>query len=121
VPSAGIVPSFDELGDGRLRLGLVQEAAAVDRLAFERGEEALAHGVVVGIADRTHGRADASQRRPKAMEVYCEPWSEWWMTLSGRRRYKAMSSASSTNSAFRCIAIAQPTIRRLKTSRTTAR
>ncbi len=30
-------------------------------------------------------------------EVYCVPWSEWWMTARGRRLYSAMSSASSTN------------------------
>ena len=30
------------------------------------------------------GRTPASrQRLPKAIEVYCEPWSEWWMTSAG--------------------------------------
>ena len=29
-------------------------AAAIEQLAFESGEEALAHGVVIGVADRAH-------------------------------------------------------------------
>ena len=43
------------------------------------------------------------------------------MTSSGRRRHTAMSSASSSNSVRRWFAIAQPTIRRLNASSTTAR
>jgi hypothetical protein len=37
---------------GHLGLDLGREPAWLLQLAFERGEEALAHGVVVGIADR---------------------------------------------------------------------
>jgi hypothetical protein len=33
-------------------LGL--EPAPVEKLAFQRGEEALAHGIVVGVSDRAH-------------------------------------------------------------------
>ena len=78
MPPARIVPSFDELEDGLARLSGIAEAPAVDQLALQCGEEALGHGVVVGIADGAHRRADAiaSQGWPKAMEVYCEPWSE---------------------------------------------
>jgi hypothetical protein len=36
------------------RLGLRLEPAALEQFAFESREEALAHGVVIGIADRTH-------------------------------------------------------------------
>ena len=43
------------------------------------------------------------------------------MTPPGRRCAIAMSSASSTSSVRRCVAIAQPTMRRLHTSSTTAR
>src|SRR5579872_4089642 len=50
--AATIVEAFDECEDRRARLGLVLEAAALEQLAFERGEEALAHGVVVGVSDR---------------------------------------------------------------------
>jgi hypothetical protein len=35
------------------------ESPTIDELAFEGGEEALAEGVVVGVADRTHGRTHA--------------------------------------------------------------
>ena len=37
-------------------------------------------------ADPIEGRTLAwRQRFPNAMEVYCAPWSEWWITLCGRR------------------------------------
>jgi len=54
-----IVEAFDEgeQGHARLRLGL--EPAAVQEFAFERGEKALRHGVVVGVANRAHGGANA--------------------------------------------------------------
>src|SRR5712664_3001252 len=41
-------------------LGLRCEPAACQQLAFQCGEEALAHGVVVGITDRSHGWAHAA-------------------------------------------------------------
>ena len=49
-----VVPTFDEAEAGHLGLDLGREPAALQQFAFERGEEALAHGVVVGIADRSH-------------------------------------------------------------------
>ena len=54
-----IVPTFDELEDGHARLRLGAELAPVEQLAFEGGEEALAHRVVVGVTDRSHGRPHA--------------------------------------------------------------
>ena len=37
--------------------------------------------------DPIKGRTPASShRRPKAQDVYCVPWSEWWITVSGPRR-----------------------------------
>ena len=42
----GIVPSLDELEDRQAGLGLGLELAPVEQLAFERGEEALAHRIV---------------------------------------------------------------------------
>ena len=48
-----------------MRRGLYQPsseglpAAPVDELAFQAGEEALGHGVVVGIAHTAHRRANA--------------------------------------------------------------
>ena len=41
------------------RLGLCLEPAASEQLALKRGEEALAHGIVVCVADRTHRGAHA--------------------------------------------------------------
>ena len=59
MPSARIVPSFDELEDGHAGLGVRAQAYPVDELALERGKEALAHGIVVAIANRSHGGPDA--------------------------------------------------------------
>src|SRR2546425_253628 len=55
-----VVPAFDEVEDGEARVGLRAEAFAIEQLALERREEALAHGVVVGIAYTAHRRPDAS-------------------------------------------------------------
>src|SRR5512134_662962 len=52
-----VVPALDELEDRHARLGLRRKAPAIEQLAFERREEALAHRVVVGIAHRAHRRA----------------------------------------------------------------
>src|ERR1700686_2983508 len=49
-----VVPAFDEAEAGDLRRGLRRKAAAFEQLAFEGREEALAHRVVVGVADRSH-------------------------------------------------------------------
>ena len=46
-----VVPTLGEIEDGHLRLGLGLEAAAVQQLAFQRGEEAFAHGVIETVAD----------------------------------------------------------------------
>ena len=56
-----VVPAFDEVEHGTLGFGLGLESPPIEQLAFERREEALGHGV---------------QRMPKAIEVYCVPWSE---------------------------------------------
>ena len=58
MPAAGIVPSFDELEASYARLGLGAELAPIEQRAFERGEEALAHGIVVGVADLSHRGSD---------------------------------------------------------------
>jgi hypothetical protein len=55
------------------------------------------------------------------MEVYWEPWSEWWITPFGLRVAGAMFKASTTSRVARVVAIDQPTIRRLHASSTTAR
>ncbi len=53
-----VVPALDELEDGELRLGMRTEGRAIDEFTFECREEALAHRVVVAIADRPHRRTD---------------------------------------------------------------
>ena len=56
----GIVETFDELKDSRPRLAVRSEATPIDQLAFEGGEETLAHRiVVVGVADRACRRTNA--------------------------------------------------------------
>ena len=49
-----VVPAFDEAEAGHTRFCLGCEPAAIQQLAFERGKEALAHGVVIDVADRAH-------------------------------------------------------------------
>jgi hypothetical protein len=51
---ARVVEALDEFEHGGPRLGLRLEPALVEKLAFQRGEEALAHGIVVGVSDRAH-------------------------------------------------------------------
>jgi hypothetical protein len=75
-----VVPAFDEGEDGHAGLGLGAEPPAVDEFTFDGGEETLAEGVVsyASPTEPIEGRTLASrQRLPKAIEVYCEPWSEW--------------------------------------------
>ena len=52
----GIVPALDEIKQRHAGLDLGLEAAAVEQLAFEGGEEALAQGVVETVAHRAHRR-----------------------------------------------------------------
>jgi hypothetical protein len=58
VSSARIVETLDELEDVNARLGLRLEATPIEQLAFECGEEALRHCVVIGVSDRPHRGAN---------------------------------------------------------------
>ena len=58
MPSAGIVPGFDEVEHGHARLGLIPESFPLDEFSLERREKALTHRVVVGITDRAHRGLD---------------------------------------------------------------
>lgn len=58
VPAPCVVEAFDEIEDREFGVGGGKESGAVEELALERGEEALAHRVVVAIADRTHRGAN---------------------------------------------------------------
>ncbi len=53
--------------------------------------------------------------------MYWLPWSEWWITESGRRVCSAMFNAPITRSAVIRLPIDQPATLRLKASITTAR
>ena len=54
-----IVPALDELEDGHPCFGMRPEPPALEQLAFEGREEALAHRIVVAIPDRSGGGAHA--------------------------------------------------------------
>src|SRR3990172_3217282 len=58
-PAHWVVPAFDDLEDRNARLGFRLAAPVREQLALKRCEEALAHGVVVGIAHRSHRRPNA--------------------------------------------------------------
>src|ERR1700722_6465586 len=51
VATGRVVEAFEELKGGPPRLAVRSEAAPIDQLAFEGGEETLAHRIV-GVADR---------------------------------------------------------------------
>ena len=55
----GVVEVLDEPEHGDLRFSAGGEAMPVDQLAFERGEEALAYGVVERVTCGAGGRPDA--------------------------------------------------------------
>src|SRR5690349_7604671 len=52
--AARVIPTFDEIEYRHACLDLGLEAAALEQLAFERGEKALAHGIVETVSHRTH-------------------------------------------------------------------
>src|SRR3989442_4848499 len=64
--AARVVPAFDEVEDGQARVGVSREAVPIEQLALEGREEALAEGVVVGVADASHRRPDAGVATPPA-------------------------------------------------------
>ena len=55
-----IVPALEPLEEGHPRLGPTRKTAAIQDLAFEGGEEALGHRIIVRIAGGPHGRHHAS-------------------------------------------------------------
>src|SRR5215469_18235389 len=52
--AARVIPAFDEIEYRHARLDLSLEAAALEQLAFERGEKAFAHRIVETVAHRAH-------------------------------------------------------------------
>lgn len=66
------VPAFNERKAGNAGFSPGLDLSSVEPLAFEGGEDALAHSSVVAIAERAYRRVHAPfplQRRPKATEV----------------------------------------------------
>jgi hypothetical protein len=74
-----VVPALNEVEDGHTGLSLVPETGAIEQLAFKRAKK-LSH-IALSYASPTlpiDGRTPAClQRRPNAMDVYCDPWSLW--------------------------------------------
>jgi hypothetical protein len=52
MPPGRVVEALDEVEDGYASRGVGPEAVAIEQFALEGGEEALAHGVAIGVADR---------------------------------------------------------------------
>ncbi len=65
VAAQRIVEALDVAEDSHPCLGLRAEATASQQLAFEGREEALGHGVVVGVANRAHRRTHARFGAPR--------------------------------------------------------
>src|SRR5215208_3143319 len=61
-----IVPALNEAEDGHFCLCLGCEPASGQQFAFQCCKEALAHRVIVGISDRSHGRAYTGLAAPAA-------------------------------------------------------
>ena len=54
MPAVRIIPPFDVREDGQARFLMCTEAATIDQLTFQGGEETLAHRVVIAVASRPH-------------------------------------------------------------------
>ena len=55
MPPVRIVPRLDKVEHSHLCLRLIPELPPFDQLTFQRREKALAEGVVVGVANGSHG------------------------------------------------------------------
>jgi hypothetical protein len=121
--TVGIVEAFAVVEDRHPGLGAGAEAVAVAQLPFQGGEEALGHGVASGVADRAQRGSDAgfTAAATKGQAGVLAALVAVMDQALGRRRQMAMSRASMTSSVPSWSAIAQPTIRRAHTSRTTGR
>ncbi len=58
--AGGIVEAFDEGEDRHPGFRMRLEPTPIQQLTFQRREEALAHGVVIRTANRSHRRSNAS-------------------------------------------------------------
>src|SRR3954452_13967941 len=105
----GVVPAFDPGEHCQAGFGTGFEGFAVDEFALETSEEALSHGVVVRIADRSHGRLHThlAAAVAKGQASILAPLVAMMNDMCrGRRCCKAIFSAPSTRSAFICSPLA---------------
>src|SRR5579864_5227127 len=109
VTSARVVPALDPLEHRHLGLGLALEPPSVQELTLERGEEALRHRVVVGIADRAHGRHDTGLPAALAERVACVlPGFNWSsqrslrLHLTSKIFIAVQSDANASEGGARC-------------------
>ena len=118
-----IVPGLDEAENGHARFGLRLEAAARQKFAFERCEEAFAHRVVVTIRNRSHRRANIgflaaqSERKRRVLRALIGMMDHADGIALVNRHVERIDDDLLPIS----FAIDQPTMRRLNASRTTAR
>ena len=79
-----VIPPLDVGEDLSVRVAMVVEADSVEELAFETGEKALGHSVVIAVPDRAHRGDDArlaaalgeGQVRASLSRRCWQPWSE---------------------------------------------
>src|SRR3954469_2473708 len=57
--SVRVVEAFDEVENRIASVVVIAKARSIDQFTLEGGEEALAHGVIVAIADGAHRRSYA--------------------------------------------------------------
>lgn len=82
VAPARVVPAFDPGEHGQAGLDLAPEAAPVWQFAFQAGEEALGHCVVVGIADTAPGGRPPTSPR-NALPASQAAWASQFKMVSG--------------------------------------
>ena len=86
MPTVRVVPPLDEFEHRPTGLVLRAEVMAIQQLALQCREEALAQGIVVAVSDRSHRRPDTGFLAALAegdRRVLWRPWSEWWITPTG--------------------------------------
>jgi len=114
VQPPAVVEAFQVLEHGAPRGSPAREAARMDEFNLQRRDEALGDGALSS-ADPTLPIDEtilaSSSFLPKESAVYWVPLSEWCMRpASGLCLQRAISRASTTSSARRWLAVAQPTI-----------
>ena len=121
--STRVVEALDEVEDGHPGLGSGPEPATVQQLALERGEEALAEGVVVGVSHRSHRRLYAYLPAAEAEGDgrVLGPLVRVVDHVLGPALPEGHLERSEHQIGLQCVAIDQPTTRRLQASITTAR